>query len=43
WVWDNGALLEAEMVEMKNEFNTKQRNRNANKQALAFAKFLKRL
>ena len=43
WVWDNGALLEAEMVEMKNEFNTKQRNRNANKAALAFAKFLKRL
>ncbi len=43
WVWDNGALLEAEMVEMKNEFNTKQRNRNANKQAFAFAKFLKRL
>ena len=43
WVWNNGALLEAEMVEMKKEFDVKQRQRNANKEALAFAKFLKRL
>ena len=43
WVWNNGALLEAEMVEMKREFDVKQRQRNANKEALAFAKFLKRL
>ena len=43
WVWNNGALLEAEMVEMKREFDVKQHQRNANKEALAFAKFLKRL
>ena len=43
WVWNNGALLEAEMVEMKREFDVKQRQRNATKEALAFAKFLKRL
>ena len=43
WVWNNGALLEAEMVEMKREFDVKQRQRNANAKALAFAKFLKRL
>ena len=43
WIWDNGALLESEMIEMKKEFDVKQRQRNANKEALAFAKFLKRL
>ena len=43
WVWNNGALLEAEMVEMRKEFDVKQRQRNANREALAFAKFLKRL
>ena len=43
WVWNNGALLEAEMVEMKKGFDVKERQRNATKEALAFAKFLKRL
>ena len=43
WIWNNGALLEAEKVEMKKEFDVKQRQRNATKEALAFAKFLKRL
>ena len=43
WGWNNGALLEAEKVEMKKEFDVKQRQRNATKEALAFAKFLKRL
>ena len=43
WIWDNGALLESEMIEMKKEFDVKQRQRNATKEALAFAKFLKRL
>ena len=43
WVWNNGALLEAEMVEMKREFDVKQRQKDAKKEALAFAKFLKRL
>jgi len=43
WVWNNGVLLEAEMVEMKKEFDVKKRQRDANREALAFAKFLKRL
>ena len=43
WVWNNGALLESEMMEMKREFDVKKRQRNATKEALAFAKFLKRL
>ena len=43
WIWNNGALLESEMVEMKKEFDVKQLQRSANKEALAFAKFLKRL
>ena len=43
WVWNNGALLEAEMMEMKKDFDVKERQRNANREALAFAKFLKRL
>ena len=43
WVWNNGALLEAEIVEMQREFDVKQRKRNGKREALAFAKFLKRL
>ena len=43
WVWNNGALLESEMMEMKKKFDVKERQRNATKEALAFAKFLKRL
>tara|TARA_Y100001951_G_scaffold102934_1_gene110635 strand:- start:248 stop:895 length:648 start_codon:yes stop_codon:yes gene_type:complete len=43
WVWNNGALLEAEIVEMQREFDVKQRKRNAKREALAFARFLKRL
>jgi hypothetical protein len=43
WVWNNGALLEAEMMEMRKDFDVKERQRNANREALAFAKFLKRL
>ena len=43
WVWNNGALLEAEMVQMQKEFDVKQRQKDAKKEALAFAKFLKRL
>jgi hypothetical protein len=31
------------MMEMKREFDVKERQRNANIEALAFAKFLKRL
>ena len=43
WVWNNGALIESELVEMKRKFDVKQRNRDAKLESLAFAKFLKRL
>ena len=43
WVWNNGALIESHLVELRKEFDVKQRNRNAKKEALEFAKFLKRL
>ena len=41
WVWNNGALLEAELVEMKREFDAKQARLDETRKALAFAKFLK--
>ena len=43
WVWDNGALLESELAELKKKFDVKKRQRQANLEALEFAKFLKRL
>ena len=43
WVWDNGALLESEVAELKQKFDFKKRQRQANLEALEFAKFLKRL
>ena len=43
WVWNNGALIEAELIELKRKFDVKQRNRDANVEALEFAKFLKKL
>ena len=43
WVWTNGALMEAELVELKRKFDVKQRQRNAKFEALEFAKFLKKL
>ena len=43
WVWNNGALQEEELVGLQKEFDVKKRQRDANKEALAFAKFLKRL
>jgi hypothetical protein len=43
WVWNNGALIESHLVELKQQFDVKQRNRNAKVEALEFAKFLKRL
>ena len=43
WVWDNGALLEAELVELKRKFDVKNRQRDAKVEALEFAKFLKKL
>ena len=43
WVWNNGALIESELVELKRKFDVKQRNRDANVEALEFTKFLKKL
>ena len=43
WVWNNGALIESELVEMKRKFDVKQRNKDAKMESLAFARFLKKL
>ena len=43
WVWDNGILKEVEVAEIQEDIERGVRSRNANYQALAFAKFLKKL
>ena len=43
WVWKNGALVEAELVELRRKFDVKKRQRNVKIEALEFAKFLKKL
>ena len=43
WVWDNGALIEAELVGLKQKFDVKKHQRDIKVEALEFAKFLKRL
>ena len=43
WVWNNGALIESELVELMRKFDVKQRNRDAKLESLAFARFLKKL
>ena len=43
WVWNNGLLQEQEVAELKDEMERNVRSRKANYQALAFAKFLKKL
>ena len=43
WVWDNGILKEVEVAEIQEDIERGIRSRNANYQALAFAKFLKKL
>ena len=43
WVWNNGMILEQDVAEIKNEMERNVRSRRANYQALAFAKFLKKL
>tara|TARA_B100001113_G_C21107424_1_gene621540 strand:- start:329 stop:979 length:651 start_codon:yes stop_codon:yes gene_type:complete len=43
WIWNNGLLQEQEVAEMKEEIERQVRSRTANYQALAFAKFLKKL
>ena len=43
WVWDNGSLVEAELVRMKDRIERRTRSRHAKEDALEFAKFLKLL
>ena len=43
WVWSNGALVEAHLADVKKKFDVKQRQKQANLEALEFAKFLKML
>ena len=43
WVWNNGALVEAHVANLKKKFDVKQRQKQANIESLEFAKFLKML
>ena len=43
WVWNNGSLVEAELVRMKSRIERRTRSRHAKEDALEFAKFLKML
>ena len=43
WVWNNGALIEAELVELQQKFDVKEHQRDGKAEALEYAKFLKRL
>ena len=43
WVWNHGALVEAELVRMKTRIERKNRTKLAKEDALEFAKFLKML
>ena len=43
WVWNNGALVEAHVAELKKKFDVKKRQRDAKMEALEFAKFLQKL
>jgi len=43
WVWNHGALMEAELVDMKERINKKVRKKQTLEESLEFAKFLKML
>ena len=43
WIWDNGVIKEAEIAKIKNRFDGQSRRKQANLEALEFAKFLKKL
>ena len=43
WVWNNGNIVEAELVRMKSRIERRTRSRHAKEDALEFAKFLKLL
>jgi hypothetical protein len=43
WVWNHGALMEAELVDMKERINQRARKKKTLEESLEFAKFLKML
>jgi len=43
WVWNHGALVQSELVEMKERINSRIRKNRALEESLEFAKFLKLL
>jgi len=43
WIWNNGVLKEVDIAEIQEDIERGVRSRNAKYQALAFAKFLKKL
>ena len=43
WVFNHGSLVEAHVADLKEKFDVKQRQRQANIEALEFAKFMKML
>tara|TARA_B100001996_G_scaffold179118_1_gene136757 strand:- start:583 stop:1239 length:657 start_codon:yes stop_codon:yes gene_type:complete len=43
WVWNHGSLVEAHVADLKKKFDVKKRQRQANIEALEFAKFMKML
>ena len=43
WIWNNGILKEVDVAEIQEDIERGVRSRNAKYQALAFAKFLKKL
>ena len=43
WIWDNGTLVESELVRMKERINTRVRKKQASEDALELTTFLKML
>ena len=43
WVWNNGALVEAHVADLKKKFDVKKHQRQVNLEALEFAKFVEKL
>ena len=43
WIWDNGTLVESELVRMRERINTRVRKKQASEDALELASFLKML
>ena len=43
WVWNNGSLVEAELVRMKSRIERRTKSKHAKEDAFEFAKFLKML